>query len=57
MGRITYDPETPWGRVTEGAKGAEKVQIHVGGERLVVHSLPGIVKYQSTILLLPCVLI
>ena len=24
MGRETYVPETPWGRTTEGAKGAKK---------------------------------
>ena len=55
MGRRTYVLETPWGRVIEGAKGAKKVQVHVGAKGLVVYSFSGIVGYYSTILLLPCV--
>ena len=57
MGRRVNVPEITMGRDTERTEGAEKVQIHVGGEIPVVHSLPGTVKYRSTILLLPCVLI
>ena len=53
MGKGTHDPGTPWGRVTEGAKGAEKVQVHVGGKRPAVCSFSKIIGYQSTILLLP----
>ena len=57
MGRRTYVPETPWGRTTEGAKGAEKVQVRAGGKRPAVYSFLGIVGYQSTIVLLPYVFI
>ena len=53
MGIRTYVPKNLWERVTEGAKGAEKVQIHVGGKISAVYSFLGIVGYQSTILLLP----
>ena len=57
MGKITHDPETPWGRTTKGAKGAKNIQVHVGGKRLAVCSFSGIIGYQSTILLLPYVFI
>ena len=45
MGRRTHVPETPLGRYAEGAKGAEKVQIHAGGIRSAVYSFLGIIGY------------
>ena len=57
MGRRNNVPEISLGRDTERTEGAEKVQIHAGGEIPVVHSLPGTDMYQSTIFLLPYVFI
>ena len=45
MGRITYVPETPWGRVTKGDKGDEKAQIHAGGKISAVYSFSRTVGY------------
>ena len=57
MGRRANDLETPWGRTTKEAKGDEKVQVRAGGKRPDVCSFLGIIRYRSTILLLPYVFI
>ena len=57
MGRRTNVLENSLGRDIEKAEEDGKFQIHAGGKTLAIYSLPGLVRYQRIILLIPFVFI